>query len=342
MTGLERRYHRLMFAYPAGYRRGHATEMVTTLLEMADDGQTRPTRGDAWDLLVSGVRQRFRLPSGRPLLYVVAVLVTLIGGGFGAAAGSWAATSTMADLPSQAGIESLTRQIAGDGSDFHTSRISTPWTVTFADAGIDAGAAWTPDAARRTLSADGWELGSIQPRSGVTSTWDPVTGAQISQELRGSSFEATRDGLTMDVTAYVSGEHGQILLTASPLDNGTLLPLVIAGAMLGLLGGWLLVAAGGYRLRSSSRPRLASALTALAVVALAVPAFAFWVNVWRVAGTSDDPIYTVHSALSPDLYWSYGWPWMLVELSVAGLLLAVGAWFALRGRSVPSPAQLPA
>ncbi len=102
-----------MLAYPRAYRQGHADEIVTTMLEMAEDGQRHPTASDAWHLFVSGVRQRFRLPAGRPLLRVAAVFVTLIAGAFGTAAGSWAAEQAFADLPGDDGVAALTRQVAG-------------------------------------------------------------------------------------------------------------------------------------------------------------------------------------------------------------------------------------
>lgn len=58
MTGLERRYRWLLWAYPRGYRRRYGDEMVTTLLEMAAPGQARPARADVVDLIRDGLRQR--------------------------------------------------------------------------------------------------------------------------------------------------------------------------------------------------------------------------------------------------------------------------------------------
>ncbi|MBM2620540.1 hypothetical protein JIG36_34070 [Actinoplanes sp. LDG1-06] len=85
---LVRRYRRLLLAYSRRYRRAHGTEMITTMLEMAGPGRSRPSAGESWHLVVSGVRQRFRLPSGRPFAVIAAGLVTLVLGLFGAAAGS--------------------------------------------------------------------------------------------------------------------------------------------------------------------------------------------------------------------------------------------------------------
>jgi hypothetical protein len=60
---LERRYRRLLLAYPRRFRHEHGAAIVTTLVEMAEPGRTRPAVRDAWHLCASGVRQRFRLPA---------------------------------------------------------------------------------------------------------------------------------------------------------------------------------------------------------------------------------------------------------------------------------------
>src|SRR5690349_7655803 len=86
---LERAYRLLLRAYPGSYRRRHEREIVTTLLEMAAPGQRRPGAAEVRHLIASGIRQRFRLPAKRPLVWVAAVFALLIGGGLGAAAGSW-------------------------------------------------------------------------------------------------------------------------------------------------------------------------------------------------------------------------------------------------------------
>ncbi|GAA4452205.1 hypothetical protein [Phytohabitans houttuyneae] len=67
MDELERRYRRLMRAYPAGYRREREEEIVATLLDAAPPGRSRPTAADAADILVAGVRTRFgALGTGEP------------------------------------------------------------------------------------------------------------------------------------------------------------------------------------------------------------------------------------------------------------------------------------
>jgi hypothetical protein len=63
MPELERRYRRLLRAYPRAYRDRRGTEMVTTLLEMAEAGEGRPGPRESAHLVLAGVRQRFRPPA---------------------------------------------------------------------------------------------------------------------------------------------------------------------------------------------------------------------------------------------------------------------------------------
>jgi hypothetical protein len=55
---LERRYRRLLRAFPRGYRRHRGEEMLATLLDSAAPGQTRPTVTDTVDLLRAALRER--------------------------------------------------------------------------------------------------------------------------------------------------------------------------------------------------------------------------------------------------------------------------------------------
>jgi hypothetical protein len=62
---LERRYARLLGAYPAGYRHEHQQEMLATLLDSADPGQRHPSAREAVALVVGGLRTRARLAARR-------------------------------------------------------------------------------------------------------------------------------------------------------------------------------------------------------------------------------------------------------------------------------------
>ncbi|PYC67309.1 hypothetical protein C7C45_22895 [Micromonospora arborensis] len=60
MNDLERRYLRLLHAYPADYRRARGAEIVGTYLDLADPDRRWPSPADAADLLRGGLRQRLR------------------------------------------------------------------------------------------------------------------------------------------------------------------------------------------------------------------------------------------------------------------------------------------
>src|SRR5215470_10820644 len=55
---LERRYRRLLRAYPRGYREHRGEEMLATLLETARPGQTGPGRRDVTEVLRGALRER--------------------------------------------------------------------------------------------------------------------------------------------------------------------------------------------------------------------------------------------------------------------------------------------
>ncbi|WP_430496759.1 hypothetical protein ACQRWP_19780 [Micromonospora trifolii] len=60
MNDLERRYLRLLRAYPADYRRARGAEIVGTYLDLAAPDQRWPAPADAADLVRGGLRQRLR------------------------------------------------------------------------------------------------------------------------------------------------------------------------------------------------------------------------------------------------------------------------------------------
>ncbi|MER7419150.1 hypothetical protein ABT346_20605 [Micromonospora peucetia] len=68
MNELERRYHRLLRAYPAEYRRARGAEIVDTYLDLAGPGRRWPSQADAADLLRGGLRQRLRAAGAADLI----------------------------------------------------------------------------------------------------------------------------------------------------------------------------------------------------------------------------------------------------------------------------------
>ena len=63
-TSLERRYRRLLRAYPAAYRRRRGDELLATLLEAAAPGQQHPTLRETLGLLGGGLSARVGLAGG--------------------------------------------------------------------------------------------------------------------------------------------------------------------------------------------------------------------------------------------------------------------------------------
>lgn len=330
MAGLERAYRRLLLAYPAHYRRRHGAELVTTLLEMSPPGRSRPLPGDAWHLVVAGLRQRFRLPARRPVAWLGALLATLTLGAFGAAAGSWLAARTDAGLPSREAFSAVSR-LAGDGIDQWEQRDTTPHTVpAWWSVADDAG--WSAGPARARLAAAGWSLTAERPLPDGQNYDAAGTLTRVAR----TTFDGTRGGLHLRVFGDVTTGHALVEVHVWPEATALRRPLTITGAVLGLLTGWPLAATLAYRLRraATGRARLAAALLGAALAALVTPAAACYANLGlmvRAAG-ADGPPVTVHSAFTAGPFETWGWPWMVLQLSVAGLLLALsGIAVAVRG-----------
>ncbi|MFC4068506.1 hypothetical protein [Actinoplanes subglobosus] len=329
---LERFYRRLLHAYPRAYRHRYGTEIVTTLLEMAEPGQRHPKPADAWHLLASGLRQRLRLPAGRPLTRIAAILALLAGGALGAAAGSWAAVQTFAGLPAPAQADALHRQVTGttaaDTNPMYTDAAGVPlwWSISSTDR------IWDGEQARARLTADGWQTGPL------TATDRFATSSQAPEH----GFAATRDGLTLTVT----GEGAAVVTDLAPHDPGQLLPMIAAGLTLGALTGWLTAAAVARR---RSRPATAAAIPAFAV--LFAPVWSLYdqtVAAWQTAGRPGIGVQAVHGILAPSGHQQAGPAWLAplwagtsginAALTGAGLLLAATAVvLSLRFPHRPTP-----
>ncbi|MFD2762984.1 hypothetical protein [Micromonospora eburnea] len=82
---LARRYRRLLAVYPPEHRRAYEEEMLAVLLAGARPGQTRPSAGDAVNLIGAGLRSRLRVgargftePAWIDAAAVTGVLVALL------------------------------------------------------------------------------------------------------------------------------------------------------------------------------------------------------------------------------------------------------------------------
>lgn len=218
---LERHYRRLLLAYPRGFRLRHGDELVTTLLEMAEPGRSRPAAGDGWHLFTSGIRHRFRLPAGRPLARVGVVLAALLLTAFGAAAGSWVSGQMLTALPSDDRVAALTAQVVSGAQRFRAYRSESVWDIPAPSvfSVVDA-PGWTPGPSRDRLAADGWSVTAI--RNLPSAAGDTQPGGQM--------FDATRDGVRMRVAGYVSPGAPTVSVDFAPVDTAATLPATIVGA----------------------------------------------------------------------------------------------------------------
>lgn len=87
MSDLHTRYRRLLFAYPAEYRRYRGDEIAATYVELSLPAQHHPRPRDAVTLLMCGLRARLGRPASRWIV-PIALLAVLIGGLAGAAGGA--------------------------------------------------------------------------------------------------------------------------------------------------------------------------------------------------------------------------------------------------------------
>ncbi|MFC7546221.1 hypothetical protein [Plantactinospora sp. GCM10030261] len=99
MNDLERRYHRLLRAYPADYRRARGAEIVGTYLDLAAPGRAWPSPAEAADLLRGGLRQRLRAAGAADLVPGVRLAAMLAFGCAVALAALWLAAAEPHYLP---------------------------------------------------------------------------------------------------------------------------------------------------------------------------------------------------------------------------------------------------
>lgn len=315
-TRAERRYRRLLRAYPRSYRDHRGTEILTTLLEMAEDGR-RP----GLHLVLSGLRQRFKLPARRPLAWVAAVLAAAVLGGFGATAGTWIAWRTTSAIPSDRELRALNATLTGIPAEaplYHdTSAQQGPSVAILADGTAD----WSASRIRDALTGAGWRITSF--RESAARQAAPREDMDVSIPARSGTWAATSDGLKMRgtgrvFTGYPFTGQASYTITVWPVEPAVLRPLTIAGMVAGLLAGWLLVA-------GLARRRLATALATAGLAAATLAAYRFYREAYEVM---------MYAPGSPDPYivdGSRGGTLTLI-CTVAGLLAIVAAVLVARPR----------
>jgi len=325
----ERRYRRLLWAYPGSYRRRHGAEIVTTLLELAESGPGRPTAAQALHLVACGIRQRFRLPAGRPLAVLTAVLAAIALGALGGAGGTWLGWQTATPVPSGDEVRALSAAIAGDPGEIHVYPWKTATNGSVVAATTQGGAPYSAERVRTALTSAGWRITTFTETPGGVVV-DFSTNPHTEAAARFIRFAATKDGLSLtgdSMTVAGGADYG----IDGPIDQrldvwadtpAALLPLAIAGLLLGVLAGWLLAAALAYRIRQLRRVHwtAVAALGAAAFTAAVFPAFDLYRNLYQVL---------VYDSGAPNPYIVYGpsdqLPAGLVPACIGVGLLALAA-----------------
>lgn len=139
MTELERRYFRLLAAYPADYRRARGSEIVGTYLDLAEPGRRWPMPADAVDLLRGGLRQRVRAAGALHLVPGVRLAAALALLTATALAGMWTVLELRPAPP-------------GSGE---------PSVGPFVSLGIVAWAGWLLAAAAQALTPGRWHRRAV-------------------------------------------------------------------------------------------------------------------------------------------------------------------------------------
>ena len=333
---LELRYQRLLWAYPRGYRIHRGTEMVTTLLEMAEAGHARPSRGQALHLVLCGLRQRFRLPAGRPRAWVGAVLAAVVLGAFGAAGGTWLGWQTAASVPSDRELRALNAAMTGMPAPAavyrDVSAMKGPITLVRADGTGD----YSAERIRTVLSSAGWRITSFSETQGTFAYFQGSTDVAV--HTRTLYYAATKGDLKLagDGSVSTGGADQGVADRASygtqvwPREAAVVRPLTIVGLIVGALAGWLLAAAFAYRMRGSgrSRRRAATASCTVAFAAAVVPAYALYRGAYQVM------VYA-HGSPYPYIVYSPSDEIPVRAWTIVGLLAVIAALGAAWSRRTP-------
>jgi hypothetical protein len=232
---LEKAYRRLLWTYPRFYRRERGLEILTTLLDAAAPGQTRPSRDEAVWILLTGLRLRIAPAgwAGKLVTVLVTVWTALLLGGVGAYA-SWSAAS-LADPD----VAALSDSLAG--------RAPTSTHATGEGNLLAVAYGYQAEGEFQQLGAEGWE-GPLPAPTGRTRVYPagdrPVVadahrvltadGWRTGSLVGGNTFWAHRDGVLL----RVSGSSDDVTISAYPAEPGGVRDAAIAGAALGVLLAW--------------------------------------------------------------------------------------------------------
>ncbi|MFI7609571.1 hypothetical protein ACIBTV_31270 [Micromonospora sp. NPDC049366] len=301
MTDLERRYLRLLGAYPTEYRRSRGAEIVGTYLDLARPDQRWPSAADAADLVRGGLRQRLRAAGAVDLIPGVRLAAVLA---FLTATALAAAWSLLELRPAPAGLGMPT---AGP---FVSLGIGA-WTVWLLAAVVHALAPgrWT----RRTVAAAVLLTVALVPAAALVDLPRPPLFVLVPQVALGlvalglpAALPAAPRAAPLIAVALAGTTAHQLSpgVFGASYHTWTAVP-VLPGSAIALLAVTLLLAAG-FALRADHRGVWAAlvlltpiGLLALQPLAAAVDGVGMTVAIWSELAATAVVIGLVGPALLP-------------------------------------------
>ncbi|MGH8879390.1 MAG: hypothetical protein ACRD0P_18935 [Stackebrandtia sp.] len=343
-TELERRFRRLLWAYPRRYRRQRGDELLGTLLDSCPDDQSRPTAQQRRSILRSGIGCRFRVRGGR-FNVVTTIVLALFCAVIGSCLGSWLSWLSAPDLPDRKATSAIAAEalngvnpaaVWGNGSKFaydaeymEGGSTDPAWLVALLG-GDDYGRGMRVADYVGVLSQRQWDTVVPQIKTQLeTSGWE-VTDHDMgavpgTPGARSITLTANRDGHALTVTGS-SDENYLELMLGREQPSGQTAGLIV-GAACGLLAGWLAAVRLAWQM-TVRHPRRREVVIGLAMCA-------FMIGVVPLAASG----YIIGNLLvNPDSAHAGGPPWApLMTFPYRPLCLLAGAMAVAAGLAAMLP-----
>jgi hypothetical protein len=251
MSDLERRYRRLLRAYPAGYRQARSAEIVGTYLDLAGPDRRWPSILDAADVLAGGGRERLRAAGAADLIPGVRLAAFLSHITATALAGFWAAAEVVTT----------------------SDTWGSPAFGPFATTGIVVWASWLLAAVVHALGPALWVRGAIGLALFLTVAVVPV--AALADLPRPYMFvllpQATLGLLALAVPTHLMRRH-----RLTPLATTPAAALIAVGVLTGESTWFYRFSYGAAILPETGAVLLLTAALAAAVLSLRGDARGLW------------------------------------------------------------------
>ncbi|MEU5949609.1 hypothetical protein ABZ793_29185 [Micromonospora sp. NPDC047465] len=251
MRDLERRYRRLLRAYPAGYRQARSAEIVGTYLDLAGTDRRWPSILDVADVLAGGGRERLRAAGAADLIPGVRLAAFLSYITATALAGFWAAAEVVTT----------------------SGAWGSPAFGPFATTGIVVWASWLLAAVVHILAPARWARGAIGLALFLTVAVVPV--AALADLPRPYMFvllpQATLGLLALAIPSHTAQHHRLIPLAIAPAAA-----LIAVGALSGRSSWFYRFSYGAAILPETGAVLLLTAMLAAAVLSLRGDARGLW------------------------------------------------------------------